>query len=198
MTTEELLARADACAAAYGHEPDALVRDLAASLREMQRNWFASNKAIERAEAALVTLRARHGEQHVLECLEREVALAEARQEAGFWKRGKLIADEALAEALGLLERLTVWAEWMKKRYRTPEMGQPNTGAPAEARAFLAHRHEVKTWGGIIAPGDTAAVERMRARCRETCGTHHGEEHDHTGTGLYAPIGPPAPTLEKP
>lgn len=42
---------------------------------------------------------------------------------------------KALREALG---NLLVWAEWMRKRYRTPDMGEPNTGAIQAAHAAIA------------------------------------------------------------
>jgi len=56
------------------------------------------------------------------------------------WKMRAETAGRALAEARARLTDLVVWAEWMKKRHRTPEMGQPNTGALGAAQAWLAAR----------------------------------------------------------
>ena len=82
--------------------------------------------------------------------LELEAALADMTRQRDEWRQqagadGHRIYSEngllaQLAEARARLTDLVVWAEWMKKRHRTPEMGQPNTGALGAAQAFLATR----------------------------------------------------------
>lgn len=47
---------------------------------------------------------------------------------------------ERLKEAERLLENLSVWAEWQEQRRRDMRMNEPNTGAAAEARAFLKEK----------------------------------------------------------